>query len=79
MKISTLLRHAAHYDPSVLGLPPEELEDADDRREALVDVLNRAVDILIESTKAFQDVLSTSDSNGIKQAANAVKRIARRR
>lgn len=70
---------AAHIDPSILGITPDELEemDEDDRKEKLETLLHQASDLLTQISKAFGKDLGSAKGD-VTSAARAVSQVARK-
>jgi hypothetical protein len=67
------------FDPSVLGLDQDDLDimDDDERNEALVDSLNRAIDLLQATRAAFADDLRVPERREIRKAEKALLKVVR--
>ena len=77
-----LLKEGA-FDPSIVGINPGEFDHMSEEEveEGLVDLLNRAVDLLGEIPRVpqFRALLSAEDLSDIGEAARIVKALARKR
>jgi len=71
----------AYWDPSVLGITPDEWArmDAEERQTYLVDSLHRAGDLAHALVKAFSEDLSASERQSILQASKVLQGVARSR
>ena len=68
------------FDPSILGITPEELAEMDDeeQHEALWESLNRAADIAQHTANAFKGVLPSSERSQVMQAFRILRDVARK-
>lgn len=73
-------RTATTFDPSILGIYPDEIKDMDteELKEALYEHLMRASDVAEHTARAFKDSLSASDHSAILSAAKDLSQLARR-
>ena len=76
----TYERTATTFDPSILGIYPDELKDMEpeERKEALYEHLMRASDVAEHTARAFKDDLSPSDHSAVMSAAKELSQLARR-
>lgn len=72
-------RTAAHFDPSILGIEPSQLEemDEDERKEALFDALMRAADLANAIAKAFSKDLGAERAE-VVEASRALAKVGRK-
>lgn len=74
-------RLAAKWDPSVLGIRPDELDkmDTEERQAYLSSCLNRAADLLVETIVAFRTELAPNERDDLKSCSSKIIAIARKR
>lgn len=77
----TYCRTAAPYDQSVLGIPPDYIDDMDEieRRELAFESMMRGVDILQAAAAAFESELPSSDRSTLLNSTRKIQEIVRRR
>lgn len=70
----------AGFDPSILGLSPEDLKamDPEERKEALFESLMRAADIAEHTARAFEADLSPSERAAVVSTSKEISQLARR-
>lgn len=73
-------RTAATFDPSILGIYPDEIKDMDpeERTEAIYEHLMRASDVAEHTVRAFEENLSHADRSTILSVAKELSQLARR-
>jgi hypothetical protein len=70
-----------NWDPSVLGITPDDYArmDEEERERYMVDALNRAADLLDSTVAAFAEQFQLAEINALTSMANKIVAIARTR